>query len=130
MLTCGARARSVGAGEIVGRGSDVGRRDESARECRGAIGAGQSDDESWRAGRVVANTGRRETASGPGSERSGPVQGGLGQSGPVWVVLGRSGPWWAGSDGPDRLRMGWTVQADWTGRGRAGLDRLGPDSVW
>ena len=55
-LTSGARARSVGAREVVGRGSDVGRRGESARERGGAVGAGRGDDKSQRAGRVAANT--------------------------------------------------------------------------
>ena len=91
-LTCGARARSVGAREVVERGSDGGRRGESARERGVAIGAGRGEDTSWRARRVAANTGRREVAVGAGSEQSGPVLGDPGRSGPVWVVLGRSGP--------------------------------------
>ena len=76
------------------------------------------------------DVGRRVAASGAGSGWSGPVQGGLGRSGPVWVVQGRSGRWWAGSGGPDLFRFGWAAQVVWTGRGRAGLDRLGSDSAW
>ena len=67
------------------------------------VSAGRGVDESQRAGRVAANTVRREAASWAGfravwagSERSG-------------SALGRSGLFWAGS---------------------GGLDRSGPESAW
>ena len=84
-LTCGARARSVGAREVIGRGSDVGRRGESGEGARrsGRRGGG-GDDESQRAGR-----GRSGHDEG-GRRRPGPVQGGLGQFSAVWVEF------WAG----------------------------------
>ena len=103
-LTCGARARSVAAREVVGRGNDVGRRGESARECGGAIGAGRVEDASWRAG----GESRRARDTGGG------VRGRLGV---VWAGSGRSGPVWTGPDGSG---PGWIT---WAGLGRPGPAR-------
>ena len=114
-LTCGARARSVGTREVIGRGSDVGRRDESARERGGAVGAGRGVDELQRAGRVAVNTVKagggvlgRFRAVWAGSERSG-------------SALGRSGLFWAGSGGLDRSGP----ESAW-----GGLDRPGWGPIW
>ena len=115
-LTYGARARSVGA-----------RRSSSAAAMWGAGASrrGIAEERSARGGAMTSrcergDVGRRMTAFGADPGLPGPVQDGL----------GRSGPWWAGSGGPDRFRFGWTAQEVWTGRGRAGLGRLGPGSAW
>ena len=66
--------------------------------------------------------GRLETASGAGSERSGPVQGvwaGLDRSGAPWAGLDRSGPdldWQGGPGDLDRTESARTGPA-WTGSG-------------
>ena len=136
-LTCGARARSVGAREVVECGNDVGRRGESARDRGGAIGAGRGDDESLRAGRCwKADDGvwGRFWAAWAGSGRSGPVWTGLGCPGPVWTVVGRfgrSGPvpvWLDGPRGLDRSGSGRSGPAGTglglgEGPGRSGWDR-------
>ena len=68
-------------------------------------------------------------ASGAGSERSGPVQGGLGRSAPVWTVLDRPGTFEPVRAALDQFRTGWAVQAVWAGPNRTGLVRLGPDQA-
>ena len=108
-LTCGARARSVGAREVVGRGSDVGRRVSRRRSAEGRPARG---------GRCRVTTGRtgRSEHGGGGTGRPGPVRG---DSGRFWAVGGRSGPVCAlGRSGPSG-----PVQADWAGSGPAGRPR-------
>ena len=121
-LTCGARARSVGAGEVVGRGNEVGRRGESARERGGAVGAGRGDDESRRAGRVAANTVK---AGGGVLGRFRAVWAGSVRS---WSVPGRSGLLWAGLSRSGRVRAVWTGSGP-VGGGPGGLDRSGSGPV-
>ena len=93
-LTCGARARSVGAREIVGAaaGRTPGESVRSAgSDQRGGgvmMSRGEPDERS--------EHGRREAASGADSGRAGTVWADLGGSGPVWTSLGRSGPVRAG----------------------------------
>ena len=122
----------------VGRG----RGDRRARQrCRtpGRVGEGarrsdrreRGDNESRRAGRIAANTGKagggvlgQFGAVWAGSGRSGLVQGGLGRFRAVWAGLGRSGLFWAGLD-----RSG-PVRAVWTGSGPAGRPwRSGPVGI-
>ena len=112
-LTCGARARSVEAREIVGAaaGSDAGR----VGGERGERSAWRrSDDESGRAGRAQ----RTREAGGDVRVRFGAGWNVLGRPGRLWTGLGLPGPVWTGlgrfrRSGPD---------LDWQG-GPGDLDR-------
>ena len=114
-LTCGARARSVGAGEAVGRGSEVGHRASQRRERGRAIGerTGSRRGEQDRSERTRG----RKQRTGAGSEGSGPVVGDLGRPGPVQGDLDRARPGWA------RLNRSGPVRTAWSGQD--GLDRPG-----
>ena len=118
-LTCRARARSVGAREIVGAaaGSDAGR----VGGERGERSAWRrSDDESGRAGRAQ----RTREAGGDVRVRFGAGWNVLGRPGRLWAGLDRSGAPWAGLD-----RSG-PVQTVWTGFRLAGRSRRsGPDGI-
>ena len=118
-LTCGARARSVGAREVVERGSGVGRwanrrRNAEGRSARAMTSRGERDD-----------VGRRVVASGAESGWSGPVQGDLGRSGPGWESWAGLDRFGAGLDRFGPVRWAW---ADGAGLGRSGWP--GPFRAW